>query len=1530
MQEVILVIVRIYIKNIVKEYFFTDNVMDGRHRLQLYAKETGLDNDIEFYIDVNNGVKRITGKSVSVISNESKNDTDTVVETDKKILLEDNVSKSKIELLIYSNDENAVSFKKYITNGNVEIGRNGQISYDDAQTELFALVYENNKTYVFPKAKGVYLCGNLITEKNRIRFGEVVSYKKFKLLYFGNVIATNNPDNKVSSQLNEFIYDDFKEISADIQTIDTEIEDYFTRSPRITHKLIKDSIDIDPPTNKKSSKERPLIYSIGPSMTMSLGMIVSIIFMMKANSSGSSMIPSAMMAGTMFTGAVLWPILSRRYNKKQDEREEQLRQTKYKEYIDRLEKTLTEKADYNRNVYNELYPSLESLVQSTLKKEDSLWNHTPFEKGFLDVRIGKGTRESTIEINAQKQRFTLEEDSLKDYAPLLQKKFEYISNVPISVEFNNTNILGIVGDRDLQLDMLKLMVIRLSITHSYDEVKLVILYKEKDAKMWEFAKWLPHCWSSGKKERYLSDNREGAFSVLSRIKEIYYDREDMGENAGYASILPHYIVFITDYELIRGNANIIEFIETAKDHGITFVLAYDTIGRLPSTCNKIVQLSGKECTIYDKLDESGKMEVFVPDIAVEVDAEKIAGVLSGIKVSEAAEEVSVPESLSFLGLYRANTIEELVIERRWKEAQPYKTLEAPLGMGGNNEIFSLNIHEKYHGPHGLVAGTTGSGKSECIQSYILSMAINYHPYDVAFVLIDYKGGGMANAFAELPHVVGTITNLEGNQIKRSLVSLKSELKRRQTIFKEYKVNHIDAYQMKYKKGLATEPMPHLILVSDEFAELKSQEPEFMNELISTARIGRSLGVHLILATQKPSGVVNDQIWSNTRFRICLKVADRMDSKEMLKRDEAASITLPGRCYVQVGSDEIFKLIQSGYSGEKFVKNNNVLYSANTGISCIDLQGNELYRTTNKAEIQTSEETQLSAIVSYINKLAQKEGLKQLKLWLDPLPKELHHSKLDNRHGGFDGAKWNVCMEWLDPYIGIYDKPEMQQQGIVDVNLGKNGHLVVYGAPGTGKTTFLQTLVYSIAKRYSPDIVNMYILDFGSRSLSYCKELPHIGDVLFSDDEDKLKKLFQRIDVELNARKKKLAEYGVGNLPAYMQASGQIVPAIIVVIDNYAAFGELYSDYEPNLIRAAREGGNYGIFLVMTSASVNGIKRRITENIKMLYTLQLNDQFDYTNILGRTDGVVPENVKGRGLVKLDSVLEFQTALACDEINEVSRVNKIKAEFTHMSNCWNGARPKPLPVIPEDMSIENVANTTEFNECILQGLIPLGYDTESIDVISLDLKSTPIFRICGDMNSGRKNALASILELENNCEHWLCDNSSGALAKRIANKPIEYASTSDEINSIVEKLVNELLRRHNEYKEYISGGGDMDKKSFMEQYKRIIFAIADFDDFFRYITDENLAHISEVFSIIGELGANAIVVYDAAAHSKYKGQATTRNIFETSIGLCFGRSENLSAFSISVPYNTRSKEVVKVGTGYYALGSSYTKLVTPVIQ
>ena len=345
------------------------------------------------------------------------------------------------------------------------------------------------------------------------------------------------------------------------------------------------------------------------------------------------------------------------------------------------------------------------------------------------------------------------------------------------------------------------------------------------------------------------------------------------------------------------------------------------------------------------------------------------------------EEISLESSLrknislfELLGIYSANDLE---LKTRWNDSKIYETMAVPLGINVKNDVVCLNLHEKFHGPHGLVAGTTGSGKSEILQSFILSAATYFHPYEIGFVIIDFKGGGMVNQFKDLPHLIGAITNIDGNEIQRSLKSIKAELMKRQNHFASAGVNHIDKYIQLYKDGKVTEALPHLIIIVDEFAELKAEQPEFMKELISAARIGRSLGVHLILATQKPSGVVDAQIWSNSKFKLCLKVQSKEDSNEVIKTPLAAEIKEPGRAYLQVGNNEIFELFQSAYSGAPATVDASEVEKEFV-ISKVGFTGNRkpIYvRKKRKQKINV--QNQLDAIVAYIHDYCNKEGIKKL-------------------------------------------------------------------------------------------------------------------------------------------------------------------------------------------------------------------------------------------------------------------------------------------------------------------------------------------------------------------------------------------------------------------------------------------------------------------------------------------------------------------------------------------------------------------------
>ena len=495
----------------------------------------------------------------------------------------------------------------------------------------------------------------------------------------------------------------------------------------------------------------------------------------------------------------------------------------------------------------------------------------------------------------------------------------------------------------------------------------------------------------------------------------------------------------------------------------------------------------------------------------------------------------------------------------------------------------MDLHEKFHGPHGLIAGMTGSGKSEFIVSYIVSMAINYHPYEVSFVLIDYKGGGLAGVFQnketgmKLPHLAGTITNLDTNEMNRSLASIQSELRKRQRMFNEARdrlnESSIDIYKYQglYRKGKVEKPISHLFIISDEFAELKAQKPEFMEQLISTARIGRSLGVHLILATQKPSGVVDDQIWSNSKFRVCLKVQDKSDSNDMIKCPDAAAIKQAGRFYLQVGYNELFAMGQAAWGGAQYYPTEKRKKKVDQSVSFIDNVGNviKVMDTENTAVAAESKGEEITSIIQYIVDTAKNEKIEIDQLWLENIPGVIYVDNLKEKYG------YHAVKNKLNPIIGEYDDPDNQRQDLLTLPLSDEGNTIIYGIGGSGKELMLTSLIYSIITGHKSDEVNFYILDFGAETLRIFKNAPHVGDVLLSHEKEKIENLFKMINGIIEERKKIFVDYN-GSYDFYISHGGKQIPQVVIVINNYEAFSESYEDYEDLINQMTRDCAKYGV------------------------------------------------------------------------------------------------------------------------------------------------------------------------------------------------------------------------------------------------------------------------------------------------------------------------------------------------------------------
>ena len=514
------------------------------------------------------------------------------------------------------------------------------------------------------------------------------------------------------------------------------------------------------------------------------------------------------------------------------------------------------------------------------------------------------------------------------------------------------------------------------------------------------------------------------------------------------------------------------------------------------------------------------------------------------------------------------------------------------------------------------------GKSEFIITYILSLAINYHPNDVNFLLIDYKGGGVAGAFqkknTKLPHLVGTITNIDTIGLQRSLASIQSELRRRQIIFNEAR-NIIDEgtidiykYQKLYHEGIVKKPIPHLLIICDEFAELKQQQQDFMDELISVSRIGRSLGVHLILATQKPAGIVNDQIRSNSKFAICLKVQDKSDSTDVIKKPDAAYLKNTGQFYMQVGNDDYFVLGQSAWSGAPYFPSDITKKKVDTSIQFISNIGTTIREVDDTLQkVYSSKGEQLTNIVKYIYELSKQENIKPTSLWLENIPENIYVDELQKKY------HYTEAKEDVEVIIGEYDDPYNQKQDLVTFNLSKDGNVIIFGNAESGKETLLSTLVYNLISSYKTDKSWIYILDFGSEALKIFKNSSMVGDIAFTNDSEKISRFFDMIQNEINKRKTILSEYG-GDYNLYSKKNNDM-PRITVIINNYEAFIETYENqYDDIFLTLTRESIKCGITFIVTASAVNSFRYRLNQNFRRKVALQLNNEDDYFAIFDKID------------------------------------------------------------------------------------------------------------------------------------------------------------------------------------------------------------------------------------------------------------------------------------------------------------------------
>ena len=1026
------------------------------------------------------------------------------------------------------------------------------------------------------------------------------------------------------------------------------------------------------------------------------------------------------MTVAMLISMILFPILNNKYEKRKKKKKEETRQKKYKEYINKKINQIDDVMIKQKNILFDKYLSAEECAQIILNKDSRLWERKTEDEDFLTIRVGLGDLPIEADIEYPNKEFSMEDDNLIELINSVAKKSKVIKNVPITASLASKNIAAAIIENDERTTekFAQNLIMQLVALHSYADLKLVFLLKKEKNVRWEHMKTLPHIWDEQKEIRFWADEYDDMKDISRYLEIELNNRRKYEDKFDYRSFAPYYLIITDDYKTIENLKIVTEILNAKRNLGFGLFCITDNMLHLPNECQLFININGHNGSLFENQITATTKKEFYFDTSFTFFFENIGQRLSNIPIRvNTASKFSLPETYTFLEMYDAGRIEQLNILQRWMTNDSTKSLQAPIGIDTNGMQIVLDIHEKAHGPHGLIAGSTGSGKSEFIITYILSLAVNYHPNDVSMILIDYKGGGLAGAFqkgnVKLPHIVGTITNIDKVGLQRSLVSIQSELRRRQIKFNQAREKtdegtiDIYKYQKLFHDGVVKEPIPHLLIICDEFAELKQQQPDFMDELISVARIGRSLGVHLILATQKPAGVVNDQIRSNSKFGICLKVQDRQDSMDVIKRPDAAELKRAGQFYIQVGNNEYFALGQSAWAGASYEPSDIIKKNVDNSMKFVSNIGSVIKKIddTKRAPVKKDGE-QLTNIVKYIYELGKNENIHLKPLWLENIPEIIMLDKTKEKY------KIEKKENEVIPVIGEYDDPYNQRQGPVELDFKKQGNIIVYGNAESGKETLISTMVYDIITTYTVREAQMYLLDFGSEALKIFKDAPHVGDVVLSTDAEKINRLFEMIQREMKRRTEVLSNYG-GDIKLYIKDTGIPMPQIIVVINNYEGFVENYGEkYDDILLTLCREGIKYGIIFVLTASAYNSVRYRLSQNFRQKIALQFNNEDDFLNIIEGVKKKRPAHVFGRGLIKYSDVYEFQTARICEPERWNSfvkdEIKKLNSEYTE--------RAVSIPVLPNQIKVEDVRElVTQLDK------LPIGIYKASLGLATYDFKN-----------------------------------------------------------------------------------------------------------------------------------------------------------------------------------------------------------------